>query len=61
MSFKERISQMGETQWSIDLATHLNTAISNVTTPPVLAIKAGRVPSVVEKGFDASPDEQFLL
>jgi hypothetical protein len=21
----------------------------------------GRVPSVVEKGFDASPDEQFLL
>jgi len=23
--------------------------------------QTGRVPSVVEKGFDASPDEQFLL
>lgn len=33
----------------------------NLPSRSSLFFRRGRVPSVVEKGFDASPDEQFLL
>jgi hypothetical protein len=42
MTYKDQIAGLGETRWSIPLATHLRTDLENETSAPVLALPPRR-------------------